>query len=292
MVIFARRLVEHLGGQVMDETGLRKAAEAAQSFDGLLGALQQKPVWAAWSSDAACIADRESDLGSVGRVVEQVCLRTWFNCSNIPPSCSGDWQKADYALSVYYNQRRAEPMKTCYFGGAAVIASPSTYRKLDNGCVVTTDPNTTPVTDEGYQAITRQGNFVKTARFFSRIVEELLHARVLDEAQLAALADSPPANMHNLLRIVRGAAWVCGGSSGRNCSGVSRPPAVPRHVSGKLWWWKWAFAGVGGFLLLVITCTAMYVAVRDHFMQIEKRSPHHAPRDTNPRERSSDVVDV
>lgn len=121
---FIQRVVEHLGAQVVDENAFQTFARTVTSFQDV-EALDH-PAWLAYDEYSACIADRLSDAGSVGRALEQLRLTSWFNFSNTPAQCKDStWKFADYVLSVYYNQQGNQPLIHCYFGGSATLADAS-----------------------------------------------------------------------------------------------------------------------------------------------------------------------
>lgn len=274
MAVFVERTVEHSGGKAPDPAAVLAVARGLSSFEGLLALIRSHPPWASWDPYAACVADRQSDTASLGRAIELACHRAWFDCGNLPAECKeGIWLKADYILSVYHNEVSLQnesssgPLSTCYFNGSAIFARSAIYRAEDTTCVVTRDPRTTTLTDEGFQAILRQKKPSLNAVFFERVVRERLLAEVSDDAQLRAFAEDPPSSMYDLLRLLRAALWVCAGDTGRPCPPPGRiAPSGPEE----LWWRKWAFVALAAVVLITVLCTCVYVRMPKRWLQRRK----------------------
>lgn len=263
--VFVGRVVQHSGGEVTDAAGLQLFARGTTSFQGLLDAIEQHPTWATWDPFAACVADRDSDTGTVGLAIERACKDSWFNCANIPAECKeSTWLTADYVFSVYHNQVVLQdgaggPVTTCNFNGAAIFARSALYSTEDHSCVVSKNPQTTPLTDEGFQAIITQNESSRTAIFVRRVITQRLLAQVANEDRLQSFSKEPPASMTDLTRLLSGALWVCAGDTGRACPKVVvRPTPAPRNG---LAWRKWAFAGLGGLVLCTVLGTCIYVSM-------------------------------
>eukprot|EP00437_Effrenium_voratum_P004966 CAMPEP_0181426298 /NCGR_PEP_ID=MMETSP1110-20121109/15591_1 /TAXON_ID=174948 /ORGANISM="Symbiodinium sp., Strain CCMP421" /LENGTH=693 /DNA_ID=CAMNT_0023549489 /DNA_START=33 /DNA_END=2114 /DNA_ORIENTATION=+ len=235
MAAFVSRVVDHMGGSVSDKksledfaakytgkTQLRSEVErmlAGLSFAQMASELGQHPFWVVWDAMAACVADRDSDEGSVGQAVGYACgkLKS-FNCSNLPTFCAKDiWAKADYVLSLFYMQvNSTQPLRDCNFDGAAMFAPAATYRSHDTTCIVTKDASTTALSEEGYQTTLAGHDSSKVATFIQREVQNL-NMEVTDGSGLQSFAKSPPANFEQLKDKLSSVPWVCGGSSGKNC---------------------------------------------------------------------------
>jgi len=226
MAIFVSRVVEHMGGQVSDVEQLQTFAaryrQPSMSLAAMAAELGEHPAWAAWDEYAACVADRTSDKGTVGKALGFACgkLQT-FNCStDFPDSCAKDfWLQADYAFSLYYLGLKAgSPLRDCSFDGAAMFAPTSSFTVSDGVCVVTKDPATTALSEEGYQLILGESNVDKVVVFIGREVAALNMA-VTDSSALRSLASEPPKTLHDLQEKLAAAPWICGGVTGRTCPG-------------------------------------------------------------------------
>mmetsp|Transcript_124730 Transcript_124730/g.313648 ORF Transcript_124730/g.313648 Transcript_124730/m.313648 type:complete len:760 (+) Transcript_124730:68-2347(+) len=292
---FVTRMVQHLGGKVTNEAGLRAFASGVSDFNALKTTLQNRDGtdWAYWDPNAACVADRSAGSAAIGDAVMKAC-KTGFNCSSIPRDCAGEahfWENADYVLSGSYPILLAGSLgegntynsdgsykvnfDDCYYAGSARFAASSYYRPRDTRCVVTTDPSTTTLTDAGYQAIWRQGDPDKLATFFKRVVKEDLHGRVSDKNALREFSASIIANEKNgigysMARLkgteLPGKVWVCGGNLANVCH---YNPGSP--LSGSLSWVPYAFAGMGALICLGVFCTVCYVRLGKSYKGMERR---------------------
>jgi len=254
-----------MGGKVTDKNKLSNYVKQVDNFNTIVDDLyDQKPSWANWDPLAACVGDRSADSDSVGKAIAAACLETEFNCADIPVQCTSTvWYKADYVFSTVYFEKKGNPMKSCYRGGSAVFARSSIYHAEDPSCVVSQDPSTTPLSDQGYQAIIVQKDAQKTAVFFRRVIMAEFGARVADKQQLMDFASQPPSSMYDVRRLLKGAQWTCGGTTGRGC--------LPWQSGGaQFWWWNWAVAGLGAVALLGIVCTIVYVKMQKTWHQVER----------------------
>lgn len=220
LVDFVARAVRSSGGAVVNQAGLAQFTATTLTFGAMVTGLVAQPTWAKWDPLAACVADRNASFSDVGAALNIVC--NTYNCSRIPATCSA-WAAADYALSVYYNRNGGSPLQTCYFNGAATFAASPAYGGAMSGCVVTKNPLTTPITEEGFQAIVSRGVSVPFATFINRVVAQSLNAVVSDQARLRQLASSPPNSLYDLLNLLRGASWVC---TGRGCVADAELPPL------------------------------------------------------------------
>lgn len=272
MAVFLSRLVDRMGGEVKDAAELAGFAHATPSLEAAVRILEGQPSWATWDPYAACVADRTATGGSVGLAVEKACkTANGFNCAHIPAECTKNtWNSADYVLSVYYWNNAngpSKPMRDCYFNGAARFVRASLYGAGATGCVVTKDPQTTPLTDEGYQAIVTEADQHKVEGFVTRFAASKLGASIWDPDELSAFAQKPPSSLYDLERLLRGAAWVCSGETGRTCQGagpgLTFVEGIWQSTSKKrdtLWWQKQAFVAVGSLLAVAVLGTCFYVA--------------------------------
>uniref|UniRef100_A0A6T9AZ96 X8 domain-containing protein n=1 Tax=Pyrodinium bahamense TaxID=73915 RepID=A0A6T9AZ96_9DINO len=160
MAVLARRVVEHLGGLVVDATSLQAFAayyarpSAVYSWAEMVSQIAGRPSWANWNNSAACVADRLSDAGSVGSAIGWVCgSMPHLDCAGIPPECRGSvWDTADFVFGAYYLlQSSTSPLEQCYFNGAAIFAAYSSYHHRQNHpskpqCVPTHPPPTRTTT--------------------------------------------------------------------------------------------------------------------------------------------------
>jgi len=145
LAIFIQRVVEHLGAEVVDDSGLNSFAaefvgDSGKTWADLVSAISQKPSWTSFSSDAACVADRTADAQQVGAAISWLCgqeLPSGLTC-NVPPSCTEDaFTTADWLFSRWYRKQVVkDPLQKCNFGGAAIFASPSV--RSFSACVVRT----------------------------------------------------------------------------------------------------------------------------------------------------------
>jgi len=134
---FIGRIVAHLGGTVLDTSGLEHFAadvatqsmDAAQQFGEIVGRLTSPAGlasgWFRLDPHAKCVADRAADAGSVGQAVGSACGKaTTFNCTDLPLMCKGSvWATADWVFNAYYSEIKEDPLVNCYFGGSAVLAT-------------------------------------------------------------------------------------------------------------------------------------------------------------------------
>ncbi|CAK8992582.1 unnamed protein product [Durusdinium trenchii] len=130
--VFARRVVEHLGGMVVSTTELEAFAaqyvtDSGRTFAEMVSAIAQKPPWTSFSAQAACVSDRAADAGQVGAAIAWLCGHTpGFSC-DVPDDCSQDaFSTGDWLFSRWYLRNGHDPLQDCSFGGAAIFASPDT----------------------------------------------------------------------------------------------------------------------------------------------------------------------
>lgn len=248
MAVFAQRVVEHMGGLVLDAGGLATFAALYSGASGTpkgdfadlasdLG--RNHPDWASWDNTAACVADRSSSLSSLGDTISYACSHMKsLNCgTDIPANCSSyqdPLKLADYVFSAYFNEMgNDQPLENCYSAGAMVYAHSKSYRQWDSICVLTTDPDTTAMTELGYKEILSLGTD-KVAEFIRRVVK-LEDYQVGDEQGLKRYAASPPASLAQLKSEIKAQPWVCGGDTLRNC-GAPPPSPPPGTTPGSSTW--------------------------------------------------------
>lgn len=248
MADFVRRVIWHMGGDVEDDKALVNFATkyakqslevtvrrlSGLSFASMVDELGQHPSWVLWDAMAACVADRSADQDTVGEAIGWTCgnFRS-FNCSDLPSFCSEDvWAHADYVFSLYFavETDHSSPLEHCNFGGAAMFAPSKVYRSQDSACIVTKDPATTALSEEGYQMILQFHDTDKAAVFIQREVEDL-KMKVANKSALTNFAMKPPAHFKDLKEQLPQVPWVCGGPSGRNC----RFPLNPTDGGGGGW---------------------------------------------------------
>lgn len=251
MVAFVRRAVENMGGLIVNQAGFGSFAATVPNWEAMVATLNTKPSFAHWDSGAACVADRLAPVNVVGHAIQDACLKTWFDCSNIPVECNYDlWKRGDYVLSTYFIQVGGQPLVNCSFDGGAAFVRESIYRSQDKSCVVTRNPNTTTLSDEGYQAILNQKDAAKAAIFIGRVITERMHGQILDQSGLVKLSATPPTSLLELTLAIKDAEWVCGGQTG-GCDGPVRKK--------RLWWLPIALATVAGVIVTATICTCVYV---------------------------------
>lgn len=270
MKTFVARVAEHLGYNV--DTSSKDFATFAQnagSFAQLQTALTgETHSWAQLDPNAACVADRNSNLVAVGQAIDEACRSTSFNCANVPLDCKGSiWDTADYVLSTYYTLKKAQTavidtMGTCNLNGAARYAPSSIYSTVDRHCVVNQDPERTPLTDEGFQTILLLKNTQKMREFITRYISKKFGgAKVGDKNELDGFASNPPSSMYDVYSLLKMALWVCGGNTNRMCR-------ITYHT--QLWWWNYAFGAVGITVLVAVMCSWIWVRMERPCMKGER----------------------
>lgn len=135
LAILIKRVVEHLGAEVVDDGALKSFAaqflpDSGKTWANLVTAISSAPSWTSFSSEAACVADRAADAQQVGAAISWLCgqeLPGGLTC-NVPKSCTEDaFTTADYLFSRWYRLQgiTTDPLHDCNFGGAAIFASPN-----------------------------------------------------------------------------------------------------------------------------------------------------------------------
>jgi len=267
MMTFVARVVGHLGGVVVDKSGLKdfaagysgEARPTAGNFAAMVGLLAgaPQPKWARWDTvSAACVADHGALPQALTEAVDYACRQMQtFKCADVPQKCKG-MLHADYVFSVYYNDVAGgtDPLRNCFFTGAAQYAPHETYKSWDSSCVVTRDPASTALTQEGYAAVLKTGDSDKVAKLIRRVLSERLHENVSDTSALKRLARNEsatlPRSFGQLLLVLRKALWTCGGETNRKCP--RDPPDAPQASA---WTWFCLATAVG----IVITVLLYFV---------------------------------
>lgn len=284
MAQFVTHVLGHMGGTVADQsqlesfaakysnettqTSLRNAVITDQqlSFAAMASELGQKPTWVDWDEMAACVSDRTSDEGSVGQAISYACGQlTSFNCSGIPTFCQDVFAQADYVFSLFYRRLNAtDPLEKCFFDGAAMYAPSADYLQQDHSCIVTQDPSTTALSEEGYSIVLGMHNVDKAKVFITRVVESL-NMKVADDSGLTSLASTPPKDFSELKDALQKATWVCGGSSGRNCPSDGGSSHLGLYLG--LW------IGIGAAVVFVVVAlvAASYIAQKRRAAGLQAR---------------------
>jgi len=246
MMAFVARLVGHLGGLVKDKTGLMEftagysgeAGPLAGDFATMVGTLQEThPNWAHWEvASAACVVDHsglppEWTAPALGEALDYACtnMRT-FNCADVPPQCNGTlYTRADYVFSIYFDDvvAGADPLKNCFFNGSAQYAPRETYKSWDSSCVITRDPGSTALTQDGYNAVLETRDSDKVAKLIKRVLWEQFQENVRDTDDLKQFARNKshnllPRSFEQLLMVLRKVPWTCDGETHRTCSAGSK----------------------------------------------------------------------
>jgi hypothetical protein len=203
---FVTSLVEANGGRVVDTLGLSNFSQAYQSwatsFADLNAAIAQKPGWAKWDEFAACVASRYASSTVLSNAIDYACGNMkYFRCSNVPANCKLMWHTADYIFSIFYEETQSAPYPACSFNGAAIFQPANVYSTqlyFKSGCVITKDSQTTPLTDEGYQAIVRQNITARTSTFIQRLAASKLSGPIFNTKQLADWSSNPPSDLYSL----------------------------------------------------------------------------------------------
>jgi hypothetical protein len=97
------------------------------SFDELVKELNDSNLLNS-NGETKCVADRLAYADRVGQAIGEACNNmTTFNCSSdLPTSCKGSvWSTADYIFTQFYKEKGGDPLKNCYFQGAAILADKS-----------------------------------------------------------------------------------------------------------------------------------------------------------------------
>eukprot|EP00929_Paragymnodinium_shiwhaense_P001017 TRINITY_DN101232_c0_g1_i1.p1 TRINITY_DN101232_c0_g1~~TRINITY_DN101232_c0_g1_i1.p1 ORF type:complete len:927 (-),score=175.89 TRINITY_DN101232_c0_g1_i1:232-3012(-) len=219
------------------------AAVFGSQFAQLNIAVGARPAWAYWPNVATCVADRKSNSYAVGRTVDVICSHyiKYFQCQNVPKKCRKDnWRLADYVLSVYFNEvlsskDDASPLASCYFNGTAeYLPQSELYEEdLDEDCIVSQDPVTTALTDEGFAAVRRQDKPMKTAAFVMRIIDQYLNATVCNADKLKDLAKDPELSIAELVMDLRESWWICDGNYPE-----SKPCPASGYCPKPMDWWE------------------------------------------------------
>eukprot|EP00928_Gymnodinium_smaydae_P008636 TRINITY_DN1313_c0_g1_i1.p1 TRINITY_DN1313_c0_g1~~TRINITY_DN1313_c0_g1_i1.p1 ORF type:complete len:921 (+),score=223.77 TRINITY_DN1313_c0_g1_i1:71-2833(+) len=291
MVTFTQRLVESLGGEASKNSGISEFARSycydgrimktpvtqvrrlrtKYNFEQMVDDLRQKPGWALWSPFPSCIASRRTDTTSLGRLIHQVCYGKlqYFDCIHIPPQCSSSLlTQADYVLSTYYSERtsinaNANPIEDCYFNGSAFYAS-ATYQyeagaHVNPECVVSEDPWTSPLTDEGYAAVKRRKDAAANTIFINRVLKSkkiMRNATVCDDDKYTEFVEDPSQSLWELIRDLNSYWWVCGGSTGRPCEEGCEPHNASSFLQSK--WFKGVLCATGVLLILATIGTCIF----------------------------------
>mmetsp|Transcript_106264 Transcript_106264/g.205746 ORF Transcript_106264/g.205746 Transcript_106264/m.205746 type:complete len:729 (-) Transcript_106264:42-2228(-) len=263
MMKFVKRVVGHLGGVAVDQSGLEafaagysdEAVPPAGDFTSMVGVLAgTHPKWASWDTlSSACVVDHGALPQALEEAVDYACrtmqdLQT-FNCADVPQECNETSTRADYVFSVYYIDvaKGVEPLQNCLFGGSAQYAPRETYKSWDSSCVITQDPGSTALTQQGYDAVLHTLDSDKVAGLITRVLSERLHEHVSDTSALKRLASnqsaSLPQSFKQLMLVLRNASWTCGGETHRTCS-----PDLPQADA-----WIWlALATAIGVVIVVL----------------------------------------
>lgn len=141
MALFVEHAVHHRGGTVRQ--GWRRQFEAfaeqfatvratRSAFVQMNAQLDDGPGWADFDPEARCIADRSAHPAVLGRAIGWACsfATTALNCSIIPAPCTtSPYKMGDYVFSRYFKEHGdgTNPVKSCYFQGAAIYASSNLY---------------------------------------------------------------------------------------------------------------------------------------------------------------------
>merc|ERR1711953_848280 len=188
-------------------------------------------------------ANRRTDESALGRVVRDLCESTrdrqkllkFFDCGYVPEECAHSvWHRSDYILSVYYDELEStgnpHPLKDCYFNGSAIFASASylytqPHDFLKEACIVSKDPEHTPLTSEGYATILRQHNHKKNLIILKRLLKSKVfrNATACNEKELKKFARDPSLDLTNLRRDLSEAWWICGRTFERSCTEKCEP---------------------------------------------------------------------
>lgn len=263
MTKFVKRVVEHTAGEVSDADGLSAFAskysgekqtnvswQAMVSELGLSPPTDQRPAWANWDKNAACVGDREASLKAVLAGIVWACNgQLDFNCSSLPKECIGDTlSKADYIMSAYYDQLKTpEPLRDCFFRGGAALKPVKLVMGQDSACIVTKDPASTALSQEGYKNILGLNSSEEMLVFMKREVSHESLQVTDNWAGLKKLAQNPPKTFKELLAQLSAVPWTCGPLADRDC------PAS--DSAGHNWTWLIVL-----IILLVLLLAALFAA--------------------------------
>jgi len=141
MAAFTKRVVEHMGATVVDQEALANFSydylKAGKTFNDMVVAISYRPPWVLFSNSAECVADRQAFASQVTSAISWLCGQAAsVNCSTIPDDCKGNvFATGDYLFSQWYRASAPDPLGNCYFGGAAMYASPVGTNSWAQTCV-------------------------------------------------------------------------------------------------------------------------------------------------------------
>eukprot|EP00930_Biecheleria_cincta_P045944 TRINITY_DN3166_c0_g1_i1.p1 TRINITY_DN3166_c0_g1~~TRINITY_DN3166_c0_g1_i1.p1 ORF type:complete len:567 (+),score=91.96 TRINITY_DN3166_c0_g1_i1:75-1775(+) len=141
LAAFTKRVVEHMGATVIDEEALSRFSDdylkAAKTFADMVVAISYRPPWVLFNDAAECVADRQAFASQVASAISWVCGHAAsVNCSTIPDDCKGNvFTTGDFLFSQWYRKSAPDPLGNCYFGGAAMYASPASTNSWAQACV-------------------------------------------------------------------------------------------------------------------------------------------------------------
>jgi hypothetical protein len=209
MQLFVKDLVRAFGGRIADSTMHQNFSQAYlaldKTYDDMVAAIASHPTWATWDQFASCVASRDASSDVLGSAVGYACSKMkYFKCENVPADCNRVLlNKADYVFSIFYEEWGGRPYPACFLNGAAIFQPVAAYgvgARHSDRCVISKDPEKTPLTDEGYQAIIKQNISAKNAVFIRRVAADRLAGPIVNTTQLNEWSAKPPKDLQSLLQ--------------------------------------------------------------------------------------------
>eukprot|EP00930_Biecheleria_cincta_P014267 TRINITY_DN12358_c0_g1_i1.p1 TRINITY_DN12358_c0_g1~~TRINITY_DN12358_c0_g1_i1.p1 ORF type:complete len:801 (-),score=93.16 TRINITY_DN12358_c0_g1_i1:108-2510(-) len=192
MRVFVRRVVRHMGGDLLDDKSIPESfakdfAFSQATFKNLTWALQLLPRWANWSSASACVVDKGALAAEVSSKIKYTCGLGEADCSRIPTHCQGDlWNTATYVFGSHFKTLALkqgalpDPFLECFMEGTARFSSPRNYESsgILPECVVPVgmlgvDADVVLVGPRSFEMVSAADNATAMAHFIRRTVRRL-----------------------------------------------------------------------------------------------------------------------
>lgn len=268
MATFIRRVITHLGGSAIWDGQLRDLAayytdDPTSPFQGRVNnfsnlvlelwdrrerrdELQHK--WIEWAENPACVASMHSNSGTIGYEVNQICSSntTGHLCDNIPWHCTYSvWNQANYLFSASYSLVLGPALPSCYFQGAAWFVGENFWTPDWEGCIVTTQGETTAISEEGWAAVRRTDDTDEVVPFLKRLIESMeVNYTSEDSVRDYATSAVRVEHLDDLKDELFWEDWICGGVTFRYCM----PPE-----DGSIGTWFEKFAEENQWMVLPLT---------------------------------------
>jgi hypothetical protein len=236
ILVYLSRLVRALGGHVIDrdkfETFAYGSYQQERSFDETVELLEGHPDFAKWIKSPTCVANRQTEPTFVKLQMKKACSKTYFSCDDgFPSDCTSIYDRADYVFSAYYmlggeDWKDNDTLTSCYWEGAAIPAEAGSQPSQDKHCIISGDPWTVPLTDEGFVATEMLNDTEAMQVFMERVITEQLHSIVRNpkgKDMPLDFANHHPKDMYNIRKTLIQAEWLCGGQTFRPCPALEMP---------------------------------------------------------------------